>query len=196
MFLAQSVCNSLSWFHMTALRKTPLYNAASQISTHVQIIQNSHWNADSVLVTWEKLLVVVVSSMSPWTPFNIDTNWRKHTCVIWCPWNYWFYSLYIFFSPIPSTRSISRFCFVVFFFALSRSKVKLKTLVIQSYLTLCDPMDYSPPGPCAHGISQAIILEWVSMPYTPGDLPNSGSKSALRIAGRFFTIWTTREAHA
>ena len=146
------------------------------MSTHVQIIQNSHWNADSVLVTWDKLLLVVVSSVSPLTPFNIDTNWRKHTWVIWCPWNL-FYSLYIFFSPIPSTHSISTFCF--FFFAISRLKVKVKILVIQSYLTLCNPMDYSPPGSCAHGISQAIIPEWVSMPYTPGDLPNPGLKSGL-----------------
>ena len=30
--------------------------------------------------------------------------------------------------------------------------------------TLCDPMDYSPPGSSVHGISQARILEWVAMP--------------------------------
>lgn len=33
------------------------------------------------------------------------------------------------FSPIPSTHSISMFCF---FFAISRLKVKVKILVIQS----------------------------------------------------------------
>ena len=27
-------------------------------------------------------------------------------------------------------------------------------------LTLCDPMDYSPPGSSLHGIPQARILEW------------------------------------
>ena len=31
----------------------------------------------------------------------------------------------------------------------------------QSYLTLGDPMDCSPPGSSVHGISQARILEWV-----------------------------------
>ena len=30
----------------------------------------------------------------------------------------------------------------------------------QSCLTLCDPMDYSPPCSSVHGISQAKILEW------------------------------------
>ena len=29
--------------------------------------------------------------------------------------------------------------------------------------TLCDPMDYSPPGSSVHGIFQARILEWVAI---------------------------------
>ena len=34
---------------------------------------------------------------------------------------------------------------------------------LQSCLTLCDPMDCSPPGSSVHGIFQARILEWVAM---------------------------------
>ena len=30
--------------------------------------------------------------------------------------------------------------------------------------TLCNPMDYSPPGSSVHAILQARILEWVAMP--------------------------------
>ena len=37
-----------------------------------------------------------------------------------------------------------------------------------SYLTLCNPMDYSPPGSSVHGILQARILEWVAMPSSWG----------------------------
>ena len=37
-------------------------------------------------------------------------------------------------------------------------------LVAQSYLTLCDPVDYRPPGSSVHGILQARIPEWVAMP--------------------------------
>ena len=37
--------------------------------------------------------------------------------------------------------------------------VKVRVLVAQSCLTLCDPMDYSPPGSSVHGILQARILE-------------------------------------
>ena len=35
--------------------------------------------------------------------------------------------------------------------------------VAQSCLTLCDPVDCSPPGSTAHGILQARILEWVAI---------------------------------
>ena len=35
--------------------------------------------------------------------------------------------------------------------------------LIQSFLTLCDPMDYSPPGFSVHGIPQARALEWVAI---------------------------------
>ena len=36
-------------------------------------------------------------------------------------------------------------------------------LSLQSCLTLCNPMDYSPPGFSVHGILQAGILEWIVM---------------------------------
>ena len=39
----------------------------------------------------------------------------------------------------------------------------MKGLVAQSCLTLCDPVDCSPPGSSAHGIPQARILEWVAI---------------------------------
>ena len=34
---------------------------------------------------------------------------------------------------------------------------------LQLCLTLCDPIDCSPPGSSVHGILQAKILEWVAM---------------------------------
>ena len=36
--------------------------------------------------------------------------------------------------------------------------------LLQSCLTLCDPMDCRPPGSSVHGILQARIMEWVAMP--------------------------------
>ena len=37
-------------------------------------------------------------------------------------------------------------------------------LVAQSCLTLCDPMDSSPPNFSVHRILQARILEWIAVP--------------------------------
>ena len=33
-------------------------------------------------------------------------------------------------------------------------------------LTLCEPVDYSPPGSSGHGISQARTLEWVAISFS------------------------------
>ena len=42
---------------------------------------------------------------------------------------------------------------------------------LQSCLTLCDPMDCSPPGSSVHGILQARILEWVAIPFSRESSP-------------------------
>ena len=47
-------------------------------------------------------------------------------------------------------------------------KVEVKVLVAQLCLTLCDPMDCSPPGSSAHGILQARVLEWVAILFSSG----------------------------
>ena len=41
-------------------------------------------------------------------------------------------------------------------------------LVTKSSLTLCDPMDCSPPGSSIHRIFQARILEWVAISFSRG----------------------------
>ena len=48
-------------------------------------------------------------------------------------------------------------------------------LVTQSCLTLCEPVDCSPPGSSVLGILQARRLQWVPFP-SPGDLPDPGIK--------------------
>ena len=39
-------------------------------------------------------------------------------------------------------------------------------LVTSVSLTLCNPMDCSPPGFSVHGILQARILEWVAISFS------------------------------
>ena len=58
------------------------------------------------------------------------------------------------------------------------SSEKVKVEVTQSYLTLCNPVDYT-----VHGILQARILEWVAFPSS-NKLPNPGielSSPALQV---------------
>ena len=50
-------------------------------------------------------------------------------------------------------------------------KVKSESEVVQSCLTLCDPMGCSPPGSSVHGIFQARVLEWVAIAFS--ELPLS-----------------------
>ena len=40
--------------------------------------------------------------------------------------------------------------------------------VAQSYPTLCDPIDCSPPGSSVHGIFQAWTLEWIAISCSRG----------------------------
>ena len=60
----------------------------------------------------------------------------------------------------------------------------------QSYITLCHPIDCSPPGSSVDGIFQAGILEWVAISFSRG---SSWCKDRTRIsctAGGFFTAVT------
>ena len=66
--------------------------------------------------------------------------------------------------------------------------------VSQSCLTLCDPMNCCPPGSSVHGILQARILEWVAISFSRRSSQSRDQTLVSCIAGRFFTIWATREA--
>ena len=65
---------------------------------------------------------------------------------------------------------------------------ELISVYTQLCLTLCNSMDYSPPGSSVHGILQVRTLEWVDMPSSrvssqPRAEPTSPVASAL--AGGF-----------
>ena len=67
-------------------------------------------------------------------------------------------------------------------------------LITQSCPTLCNPMDYSPPGSSVHGIIQTRILQWVVMPSSRGSSQPRDRTQVSHIAGGFFTVCATREA--
>jgi len=56
------------------------------------------------------------------------------------------------------------------------------------------PMDCSPLGSSVHGTLQARILEWVAIPFSKGSSWSRYQTWVSCIAGRFFTVWVTREA--
>ena len=67
---------------------------------------------------------------------------------------------------------------------------KSEVLVAQSFPTLCNFMDCSPPGFSAHGILQARILEWVATPSFARSSPTRDQthiSCGSCIASRFFT---------
>ena len=74
-------------------------------------------------------------------------------------------------------------------------KVKAKVLVTQSCLTLWNPMDCSLPGSSVHGILQARIQEWVAISYSRGSSWPRDLTHFFCTAGRFFTVWATREVN-
>ena len=60
--------------------------------------------------------------------------------------------------------------------------------------TLWDLMDCNLTGFSVHGILQARILQWVAIPFSRGSSQHRNQTQVSFIAGRFFTVWTTREA--
>ena len=82
----------------------------------------------------------------------------------------------------------------------SQSFKVLQQITTQFCTTLCDPMDYSPPGSSVCGIFQARILEWVAIPFfrgsswprdrtwSPADsLPRSSQKSLHSVILMFIS---------
>ena len=67
-------------------------------------------------------------------------------------------------------------------------------LLTQSCLTLWDPMACILPGSSVHGILKARILEWAAISFSRGSSWPRDWICVFCIAGKFFTIWVTREA--
>ena len=68
-------------------------------------------------------------------------------------------------------------------------------LVAKSCLTLCDPMDCSPPGSSVHGILQARVREWGAMPSSRGPSPPRDWTHGPCIGEQVLHHWATRKRH-
>ena len=72
---------------------------------------------------------------------------------------------------------------------------EVEVLVFRSCLTLCDPMNCSPPGSSVQELLQARILEWVAMPSSGGSSQPRDQTQVSCMAGGFFNTLAIREAH-
>ena len=100
---------------------------------------------------------------------------------------------YIFLYEVPAVTG-KRHVKDKIYYLLWRSCVCLCAESLQSCQTLFDPMDCSPPDSSVPGILQARILERVAMPFSR---ISSWPRDQIWVScteGRFFTIWTTKEA--
>ena len=91
---------------------------------------------------------------------SVPVSDRGSNCfILWVP------------AEFHSYLQVSLYCIILFDISISSVCV----LVTQSCLTLCEPVDCSPPGSSVLGILQARRLQWVPFP-SPGDLPDPGIK--------------------
>ena len=70
---------------------------------------------------------------------------------------------------------------------------QVRVFVSQLCPSLCDSMDYSPPGSSVHGVLQERILEWVKIPFSRGSSQPKDWTCVFCIAGRFFIAWAPRD---
>ena len=70
--------------------------------------------------------------------------------------------IFLFLLQSFYNRKITNFCFNPAIIG----KYLLLLLLLQSYPTLCDPIDGSPPGSPIPGILQARTLEWVAISFS------------------------------
>ena len=64
---------------------------------------------------------------------------------------------------------------------------KIAAKSLQSCLTLCNPIDGSPPGSSVHRISQARRLEWVAISFSRGFSWPRDRTQVSCLTGEFFT---------
>ena len=116
--------------------------------------------------------------------------------LVWCSPSFYFcFCCLCFFSYIQSIiakMNVRKTFPCVFSISPEGPEQKLclrVCLVTQSCLTLCNPMNCSPPGSSVCGILQARILEWVAISSSRGSSRSRDQTPVSWIAGRFFAHW-------
>ena len=125
---------------------------------------------------------------------NLETNKKIGLQSLWNPYEL----CHFIYSSVPIlTFSFDNCTIIVQSISIRGKWMKYVCvcLVAQLCQTLCNPTDCNLPGSSVHGILQARILEWVAFPSSRGSSAPSDWTQVSHIAGRFFTIWSTREVY-
>ena len=149
----------------------------------IRTFQKSHTNSNSKMPAFLKMAEIYspVSHQSG----SLSLTW---TALIWaltlqCPW-----LLSLFQHENLGFRNL-----------ISCSWEMIKGLACFCLCSvMSDPLQphglYSPPDSSVHGILQAIILEWVAIPFSRrSSQPRDRTQVSCTVGG-FFTVWATREA--
>ena len=93
--------------------------------------------------------------------------------------------------PSEHTHTHTQILITTFIYLFLHNILSLKwseTLVSQSCPTLCNPMDYSPPGSSVNEILQARIQEWVAISFSRVSSQPRNWTWVSGIASRFFFL--------
>ena len=181
------------WIYMCSPSQSPLPppspshpSGSSQCTSpeHLSHVSNLGWSSVSPLIVY--LFQCCSLRMShprllPQSPKVCSVHLRLFFCFTYrVIITVFLNSIYVIFLKTTNPENISAV----------RKKVFTLNLVILS----CDPMDCSLAGSSVHGFLQARILEWVTIPFSRESFWPRAQTRVSHIAGRFFTIWATREA--
>ena len=100
-------------------------------------------------------------------------------------------------QDIGTKFSIGLSCFLISKYKdnLNIYHVWVVCLITQLCTTLWTPWTVAHQAPMSMEILQARIQGWVAMPSSRGSSQPKDRTQVSHIAGSFFTVWVTREAH-
>ena len=133
--------------------------------------------------------------------YAVPNHTTCHTIYTWKILSHWALNIVLYIKILSTawirkqTQRHERTCKVNMGVRKQRfqSKAYCRYLVAKSCLTPLQPHGCSPWGHSVHGVLQARILEWVAIPFFRGSSQSRDPTRVSYIAGRFFTVWATRE---
>ena len=99
------------------------------------------------------------------------------------------FEMYLYFVEYPSIEICQMF------FIIRSVCVCVCVWSCFSRVCLCNLMSCSLQGSSVHGILQARTLEWLVISFSRRSTRHMDRTRVPCIAGKFFTIWATMEAH-